>query len=429
MMTVLKKLWRDRRGNALVIAGATMPLLVGAAGLATDTVQWVLWKRELQRAADSAAFAGVYAKAQEAGVSAAVAADVRNNNKTGITIMTGYPAVLEFPTSTPVGDWTNGVRVTLRVQKRLGFSSLFISSPPIIEAVATAAMVDEGQFCAGAMKKTGTAITIGGSASVDLGCNAISNSTATPAVTTNGTSYSFEAPMVAAAGTLPTSITGVTTLKPYHLPMKDPFAGKYPTDVPAGMSCDNFNTKRTNLGTGSAPDYHLSPGCYSSFSPNGNNTYTLDPGVYYLNNTDFDLQGNDRLVGTGVTIILTGTTPGTVKINGTATVQLTAPTTATCGTFSGTNSCNYKNMLFIQSANATADNSNTFNGSASSSFDGAFYFPKGDVNFTGSSAGVTNCAMVIAYTLTFTGNTHLQNDTSTCTAATTVPGTVVRLVG
>ena len=30
------------------------------AGLATDTIQWTLWKRQLQRAADSAAIAGVY---------------------------------------------------------------------------------------------------------------------------------------------------------------------------------------------------------------------------------------------------------------------------------------------------------------------------------------------------------------------------------
>src|SRR5690348_15387892 len=110
MMTMLKKLWRDRRGNALVIAGAAMPLVVGAAGLGTDTIQWVLWKRELQRAADSAAYAGVYAKSQTASVDNAVTADISNNNKTGITIMTGYPQVTQYPLSTPSGLWKNGVK-------------------------------------------------------------------------------------------------------------------------------------------------------------------------------------------------------------------------------------------------------------------------------------------------------------------------------
>ena len=51
---------RSKRGNVLAIAGAALPLFIGAAGLATDTIQWTLWKRQLQRAADSAAIAGVY---------------------------------------------------------------------------------------------------------------------------------------------------------------------------------------------------------------------------------------------------------------------------------------------------------------------------------------------------------------------------------
>jgi Flp pilus assembly protein TadG len=62
MFKQLKKLWRDRGGNALVMAGAALPLIIGSAGLATDTIQWVLWKRELQRLADSSALAGAYAK-------------------------------------------------------------------------------------------------------------------------------------------------------------------------------------------------------------------------------------------------------------------------------------------------------------------------------------------------------------------------------
>jgi len=62
MFKLLKKLWRDRRGNALVIAGAALPLIIGSAGLASDTIQWALMKRQLQRTADSAALAGVYGK-------------------------------------------------------------------------------------------------------------------------------------------------------------------------------------------------------------------------------------------------------------------------------------------------------------------------------------------------------------------------------
>src|SRR5689334_9499242 len=97
MISFLKKVWRDRRGNALVIAGAALPLVIGSAGLATDTVQWSLWKRQLQRAADSAAIAGARAKLDNRTVdncstfnsatpdsSKPVAYDVHQNDHSGI---------------------------------------------------------------------------------------------------------------------------------------------------------------------------------------------------------------------------------------------------------------------------------------------------------------------------------------------------------
>ncbi len=60
--------------------------------------------------------------------------------------------------------------------------------------------------------------------------------------------------------------------------------------------------------------------------------------------------------------------------------------------------------------------------------DGAVYFPRGDLTFTGSSAAATLCAMVVAYTVEFTGNSTIQNDTSSCAAATQVVGKKIRLI-
>ena len=50
MIGFIRKLLKDRRGNVLAIACAAMPLIIGCAGLATDTIEWTLWKRQLQRA-------------------------------------------------------------------------------------------------------------------------------------------------------------------------------------------------------------------------------------------------------------------------------------------------------------------------------------------------------------------------------------------
>ena len=97
MVGFLKKLWRDKRGNALMIAGAALPLMIGSVGLGTDTIQWALWKRQLQRAADSAAFAGAYARFQDKSSSTAVTQDLANNNHVWVPLLGGYPQVSEPP--------------------------------------------------------------------------------------------------------------------------------------------------------------------------------------------------------------------------------------------------------------------------------------------------------------------------------------------
>src|SRR6187399_827058 len=114
MRELLRKLWNNDRGNALVLAAAGLPLLIGSAGLATDTIQWALWKRQLQRAADSAAIAGVYDRVAHAGshdnTSTAVDHDLDLNQHTNITLHTGYPQ-LAFPAD--AGGLKNQVQVTL----------------------------------------------------------------------------------------------------------------------------------------------------------------------------------------------------------------------------------------------------------------------------------------------------------------------------
>jgi len=420
MIGFFKRLWRDRRGNALVIAGAALPFVVGGAGLATDTIQWAMWKRELQRAADSAAMAGVYARVQNnSGMTAAQAvnADLVNNNSTDISLLSGYPQI-----SYPGGSgYTDAVRVTLAIKKTLGFSSLFMSDAPTITATGTAALFDADSFCVVALAPTGASLIIQGSSNTNMGCGAIANSTdGTSAVNINGTAHTFVADPVAAAGAIDGTINGSPNLEPYHIPQPDPYAG-ISTTVPSGTPCTNFNQhivaqQGQGNGGGNSNAITLSPGCYSTFNP-GNNTYNLQPGTYYLNNTNLSLSGQTRLVGDGVTIILTGTSPGSVSMTGSSSMDLSAPTSG-----------QYANLVLIQSANATTGNNNTINGDNNTVLDGAVYFPKGDITLTGSSTQAYQCAMIVGYTVEFSGSSTIQNDTSACSAATQVAGKKVRLI-
>src|SRR5690348_11634291 len=96
MRAFLRKIWEDKKGNSLVIAAATLPLLLGSAGLATDTIQWALWKRQLQRAADSAAIAAVYQYVGDnatSNVANAVNKDLGLNNHTNVSLSGGYPQI------------------------------------------------------------------------------------------------------------------------------------------------------------------------------------------------------------------------------------------------------------------------------------------------------------------------------------------------
>ena len=154
MIGFIRKLLRDRRGNVLAIAAASLPLVVGAAGLATDTIQWTLWKRQLQRAADSAAIAGVYDRSAASGATTgtptAVCHDLAMNVHTWMSLQGTTPctggkgsySVISYPANTTYV--TNQVTVTLRVQQSLPFSSMFVSTAPVIQAVSTAGTVSAG---------------------------------------------------------------------------------------------------------------------------------------------------------------------------------------------------------------------------------------------------------------------------------------------
>lgn len=425
MIKSFKRLWNDRRGNALIIAGASLPLMLGSVGLATDTVQWVTWKRELQRAADSAALAGALSRVQGGSSSAAVTQDINRTDhgwRPGQARTT--PTLLNAPQVTDLANtpnYQNGVQVVLRVQKRLSFSSMFMSAAPIITATSQAAAVHDGNFCVVALENTpgNSGIIIQGNANVNMGCGMISNSpSASVSVGVNGNSHWVTADPVAGAGGVP-DINGVTNEESYHIPEPDPYANKWNTDIPTGMTCGNmsshFDSTHSTPGT-----TYLNPGCYS-----GNNQfkftggdYVLNPGVYYLDSIDFVASGG-TISGNGVTIVLTGNNPGQLNLNGNATIQLVAPTADPFG-----------GVLMIQSPNASnSNNTNTINGGANSNFDGIIYIPKQQVTFSGSSGAITKCAMVVARRVEFAGSTNLQNNVSGCHNNTQVAGWKVRLIG
>ena len=281
MIGFLKKLWRDKRGNTLMIAGAALPLMIGSVGLATDTIQWALWKRQLQRAADSAAFAGAYSRFQDESSTTGVTRDLANNNHLWVPLLTGYPQVSE-PADT--ATFVRAVEVRLAVQQELGFSSMFMSNATTSQRRRGRRRRQRLSACESRPRPRRDHYS--GFGPRQLGAQ-ISNSSATIiSVDVIGNGHSVTAEPVAGAGGVE-DINGVTNEQPYHLEQPDPYEGKYSTDVPASQTCTAFNHASKTAGNG-----NKQPGCYTNW---GTGSATLNPGVYYLQNTSIDMQGNDTL--------------------------------------------------------------------------------------------------------------------------------------
>ncbi len=430
MRKLFRKLWNDERGNALIIFGASLPMIMGAVGLASDTIQWALWKRELQRAADSAAIAGVYAKVQGASYSAAVTTDLaRNNDIAGITVNTSATSA---PSAGAYTSDSNAVRVSLSAQQQLSFSSMFMSSSPTITATATATIVPSGDYCVVSLVNTATTgISVGGTTDVDLGCGMITNSTSMDAAVAFGNSEVDASPIAAVGGIdAGDNWADDTVLLPFTMAQADPFANVNP---PTPSGCQKFSDYDigNNNKPGGVVDLSSQTGTVC-IKETGGSPASLDikgdvrlgSATYVLDATSLKMSATgSKLSCTGCTIILTSstasTTPGSiggVDLSG-GTVNLVSPESGP-----------YKGISIYQDRRASTGVTNTINGNSSSSFEGAFYFPKQELKFVGTSGVVFKCVQMVSWTVVFSGTSEITNDCSGPGGGTSFAGQSVRLV-
>jgi len=452
MIRFFRKLWQDRRGNALVIAGAALPLIVGSAGLASDTIQWALWKRELQRAADSAAMAGVYAKVQGNGVGTCtniaaatytdpVAYDLKKNEH----LATAPTCTVTNPPST--GGYTAdqyAVRVSLSYQRALSFSGMFMTTPPTISASATATIVPGGKYCVISLENTATTgITATGNADVDLGCGMITNSTSLNAAVATGSSDVNASPIAAVGGIDASDNWGSgTVLQPFTIPEADPFANVNPpasTTYPT-QSCPNLtvNSNTTQSTFTSGTDYRPMTGasagamCFGNLTIRGTVNFPAGS-VIVLDGGSIDFGAQSTVNCSGCTFILTNRnttgsqTIGNMNINAGATLNLSSPGTDATGV-----AANYTGILVYQDRRAqdgtNANQQSTVNGNASSFLQGAFYFPSQQVTFNGTAGMSTNCLQLVARRVYYSGNMHISNVCPSDSGSGAFDGKRVRLV-
>lgn len=465
MIGFFRRLLNDRRGNVLAIACATMPLVIGCAGLATDTIEWTLWKRQLQRAADSAAFAGVYDRSAASGATTntptAVCSDLAVNLHTWMSLIGTNPCTgsvgsyttLSYPSNT--GYVSNQVTVTLKIQQALPFSSLFMSSAPVIQASATAGTISTGVPCMLATATSGTALDNSGGATITAPtCILYSDSTSSNSAAAGGSSLVTAKSVAAVGGIQQSNNWAVQSYLPYSPSLTDPFANVTPSSSDmkcAGHYSTHGNTttwvydtldENTNMSDATA-QYMDSSGvvhtgtanCWTSLSVGSNRTLTV-PSTYsgpiYVDaNSTHSGTGNVNFQGsftcTSCSIVMTnsdpnGTTIGTYSTNAQAKTNISAPTT---GTFAGI--AVYQDRRASSSSNTT----NTVNGGSNNVIQGAVYFPNQTLKINGTGTAVSLCAMWVASNITFVGGSSIAISSasdSSCSGSGLPSGSTAQIV-
>lgn len=394
------KFLRAKGGNIAVITALAAPVMVAFCGLGADTGYWFFRQRDLQGAADIAAYNGAVALEADGSQARVESTATTGASGNGWTSSKGTITVNTPPTSGPNQN-NHSVEVLLNENEDRYFTSI-LSSTKVPIAVRAVATYDPTQTACmlGLNKSKSNTVQFWGNANANFqGCNIVSDSSSSNGFSVGGAA-NVTAPCVDTVGgdyvTATLTLTSCASVKTKASYVYDPYVnvGSPPvgpcTAMPSGGTID--------------------PATYCggmSFS----GSVTVDPGVYVVNGGTLKINANAILTGTGVTFYLTN--GATLQINGSAKMNLSAPTT---GPFAG--------LLFYGDRTQPTDK-NTINGDASSTLTGAIYFPSQEVDFLGNFSGANGCMQVVSDTIYYTGSaTFSTNCSGSGTKKIPVPGSV-----
>lgn len=393
---MLRRLRGDQRGNLLLMAGAALTGLVGAAGIGVDTVQWYLWKRQMQQTVDTGATAGAIAMSFGRDYDASARSEIARTANTAYTV----EAIRTPPNSGAYMGDVGAIEVIATTSRKLPFSSVFLATAPTIRTRAVATAVAVGDPCVLALAEDGTGVEVFGSALVGLDCPVASNSPGGVSVDVGGTSF-LDSDLIMSVGGIDYSsgnLPSDAAIVPYGLPVADPLANRSLTYSAANCDYNNFGVQPNQTVT-------TSPGVYCG-GMKLQGTVKMKAGLYIIKSGTFQVNSgaNVTLFGNGgVSIILTGknaNTVATVSINGSAKLDLKAPTSAENATWAG--------ILFYQ--DKMGDATHTVNGGANINLEGIIYMPKGDITYNGDSMQTAQCLLIVTKRVRFGGTNNIENN-------------------
>ncbi|MEJ0019401.1 MAG: pilus assembly protein TadG-related protein [Acetobacteraceae bacterium] len=401
----------------------SMTMLVAFAGLGTEAVMLLLRHRQMQSAADSAAFAGATAMAMgnpadfrvEARAVAASAGFI--SGVSGVILAVNSP-----PLSGSHAGAAGAVEVVISQRQTVPMLALLTAVPFDVGARAVATAGASGSYCLLELDPANmTGVDIGNGALVTLNrCGLAVNATGPAALSVSGGAQ-LNARSVSVAGGV--SVTnggqinagsGIATQQPA---VADPYRT---TAVPGGSGCKyGAPGNPLTLRYASGVQTLNADGIYCGGLVMGNGAnVVMNPGTYIINGGSFSIAGGVRLSGSGVTIVLTGSGSDYASVamgNGTAVTLSAPPTGATAG------------LLFLQDRNAPKSGTSSFQGGTQVVLTGALYFPSQTVTYANGTNAASVCTQLVAWHMQFQGGALFNSD-CTNTGVKPIGGAPSRLV-
>lgn len=408
------RLCADRRGAVMPFLALALPIVIGFAGLGTEAANWYLTKRTMQGAVDAAASTAAASLAVVRAAGGTPSASVLTTDAKSIAAYYNFVDGSNDTTVTvnyPYSGSLDKVEVSISRQEPALLSALFLPQGPTISAHAVALanynVTDNG--CVVALDNNSeTAMTASGTA-VNLNfptCSLYINSPSTTALNLNGqpTIIPKYAYIVGGYNDAHNSLQPVSGIYTGVDPLIDPYRN---VSVPTFSGCDQNSYKLSGgkTDTQTAGTSRVYVFC-NGIDLTGNSSLTLGSGTYIIDRGTLKIASGSTLTATGGTTIILTTSTGsgcaTVQFNGQANINLVAPTT---GNLAGI--AIYKNRACVShdSVNDKVDGGSTQN------IKGAIYFPEQYIEFSGGSAtGGAICTQLIAWKITFTGNSGFQSN-------------------
>jgi len=401
----------DRKGGIAPILALGLVPLIGAVGTSVDYSRANSVRAAMQAAVDATAVILL----KETGNLSSDQLNVKGKNYFDANF--GHAELQNVAVTAAISTASGTSTLTLSAAGSLGttFARVLGFSTVSVSAGTAVTLVQDGLGCVLSLSRTASgALAAAGSTSVSLSnCSLYDNSNNSTALNVGG-SARVEALSVGVVGGVSgtASITTTQGIKTGIAPLVDPYADvTNPTESGTVQSVCNGQCSH---GTAT-----IDPGIYKQgMKLVAGANITLNPGVYFLED-DLNIQGGATLTGTGVTLVFTsgnGSKYATANISGSATVNLTAPTTgATAG------------IVVFGDRSAPTDNSFKLNGGSTQHLGGAIYVPSASIDYAGGAGTSTSCTQIIGNTVSFSGNSNVAIN---CSSYKTRPfsSTVVKIV-